>query len=74
VDELENVDANLAAAKSALKEAKDELVSVAAERDRTRTEYASARAELVALLGGLSAAYRQHEELQRQIAQLERKV
>jgi septal ring factor EnvC (AmiA/AmiB activator) len=74
VEELENVDANLAAAKSALKEAKDELVSVEAERDRTRTEYASARSELVTVQGGLAAGFKRLEELEQQIKRMERQV
>lgn len=74
MSELENVDALLIAAKAQLKEVKDEFAALAAERDKCRTDYASARAELVTVLGGLSAAYKQHEELQRQIKQMERQV
>jgi uncharacterized protein (DUF3084 family) len=74
MDDLENVDARLAAAKAQLKEAKDELTSVAAERDRTRAEYASSRAELVTVLGGLAAGYKRLEELEWQIKRMERSV
>jgi chromosome segregation ATPase len=73
-DELEEFNATRAAKQAELKEAKAELASVCAERDRARTEYASARAELAAVLGGLSASYKQHEELQRQIVKMERNV
>jgi predicted nucleic acid-binding Zn-ribbon protein len=73
-DELEAFNATRAVKQAELKAVKDEFAALAAERDKCRADYAQARAELVAVLGGLSAAYKQHEELQQQIQKMERSV
>jgi chromosome segregation ATPase len=73
-DELEEFNATRAVKQAELRAVKDELAALAAERDRTRTEYAQARAELTTVLGGLNAGYKRLEELERQIKQMERSV
>lgn len=69
MEEMENVEANLAAAKAQLRAAKDEFAAVAAERDRARDEFANCRAELLVIQAALNAAYRERDEVDRQLKQ-----
>jgi hypothetical protein len=71
-DELEAFNATRAVKQAELKEVKDELAASAAERDRAQSEYASARAELVTVLGGLSAGYRELERVERELKKAKR--
>jgi hypothetical protein len=68
-DELEAFNATRAVKQAELKAAKDELAAVAAERDRARADYAAARAELIVIQGALAAAYRERDEVERQLKQ-----
>jgi septal ring factor EnvC (AmiA/AmiB activator) len=68
-DELEAFNATRAVKQAELKAVKDELAAVAAERDKARADYAAARAELVVIQGALTAAYRERDEVERQLKQ-----
>jgi chromosome segregation ATPase len=69
-DELEAFNATRAVKQAELAEAKAELASVAAERDRARADYAAARAELVVIQGALATAYRERDEIDRQLKKM----
>lgn len=69
VREREVEEAELARIRAQLVEAKSELASVAAERDRARDEFANSRAELLVIQAALNAAYRERDEVDRQLKQ-----
>jgi chromosome segregation ATPase len=68
-DELEAFNATRAVKQAELKEVKDELAALVAERDKCRADYANARAELVVIQGALATAYRERDEIDRQLKQ-----
>jgi septal ring factor EnvC (AmiA/AmiB activator) len=69
VTDLETVNAELARARAQLAKARDEFTSVAADRDRARDDFANCRAELLVIQAALNAAYRERDEVERQLKQ-----
>jgi septal ring factor EnvC (AmiA/AmiB activator) len=72
MEEMENVDANLTKAKAELAEAKAETNSLAADRDKIRSDLAQSKSELVTVLGGLNAGYKELERLERELKKAKR--
>ena len=73
VAELEKVDANLVAARSFLRKAKDEFTALVAERDRARADIVEAKREL-AVQTDLAQRHKEHDALDRQIKQMKGQV
>jgi hypothetical protein len=66
---FEKLDDEVARARTFLKNARAEVNSLAADRDRARDDLASSKAELVTVLGALTAGYKQLETIERQLKQ-----